>query len=83
MDSTSIASTFGLLTEAEYAQLRAVEIKQIRLERWSGSGPAYVKLGKRVCYPVDAVKAYILQNTVTPTKAPTLTDGKRRGASAP
>lgn len=78
--NTDIASTLGLVSEEQYAKLRNIQLGQVRNERSAGRGPAYVKLGKRVMYPLEAVRRYICENTITPTSAATLIDGTpRRG----
>jgi hypothetical protein len=70
-----LTQELGLISEAAYAKLRDKAIGSVRNERARGDGPAYVKLGRQVLYPLAAVKAYIAANTVSPSKQPTLVTG--------
>ena len=73
-----LAEEFGLVPEEALAELRNCKVSQLRNERSAGAGPAYVRIGRRVLYPLDAVRAYVLRNTVVPSLAPTLVAGSRR-----
>lgn len=47
-----------VLTEADLASRWAMSPKTLQRWRMEGRGPHYLKLGKRVSYPLNAVIAY-------------------------
>ena len=47
-----------VLTEADLASRWAMSPKTLQRWRTTGEGPAYLKLGKRVSYPLNAVIAF-------------------------
>lgn len=55
------------LTQSEVAALLRLSPRTLERHRVSGTGPAYVKLGRRVVYSRDAVEAWALANTVCST----------------
>ena len=47
-----------VLTEADLASRWAMSPKTLQRWRMTGTGPTYLKLGKRVSYPLNAVIAF-------------------------
>lgn len=72
-----LTSELDAFTEEEMALLRGVKLKSLADERSRGQGPPFTKLGKRILYPKQGVRKFLAQQTVIPSKAPTLIDGKR------
>ena len=52
-----------LLSKAEAAAALCVDVKTLDRWRWTGIGPDYVKLPKRVCYTEEAINEYIKERT--------------------
>jgi hypothetical protein len=78
-----LKTELGLIDESEVAAWRDVDIAALRNERAKGKGPPYIRIGRKVFYPLDKLRAYLKAATVTPKRAPTLLDGngKRRPRS--
>ena len=55
------------LTETELSEMLAVPKSTLRWRRFVGLGPAYVKIGRSVRYPVKAVREFIDSNVHIPT----------------
>lgn len=55
------------LNQIELAKRWKISPRTLERWRWAGQGPAFVKLGGRVVYQVDAIEAYergrVCQNT--------------------
>lgn len=58
-----------LLTAAEVAAFVQVSVDTLANWRYLGRGPAYVRQGRIVRYPTDALDAWIATNQVAPTHA--------------
>lgn len=54
----------SLLTEFEVANLIKKSVKTLQNDRWRRKGLPFVKLGKSVRYPMNAVVDYITVNTI-------------------
>lgn len=52
-----------LLTTPEAAQLLKLKKNTLEIWRFQGTGPDYIKIGRTVRYPVDALKSYLAENT--------------------
>lgn len=52
----------NMITEAELAEAWKVTRVFLRLSRMRGKGPAFVKIGRAVRYPVDAVDSFVKAN---------------------
>lgn len=52
------------LTEAELAKRWSVSVQTLRRWRQQETGPAYMKLGKRVAYSLEAIEKYERENTI-------------------
>lgn len=76
--SNNIVDELNLHPEAVVAQLRNVTRRTLANERSSGKGPPYVRLGRKIFYPKDGLKKFLAATTITPSRAPTLIDGKPR-----
>ena len=48
-----------LLTERQVEQEYGLRVKTLQKWRWSGEGPAHIKLGRSVRYRVADIEAYI------------------------
>jgi len=55
------------LTEAELSEMVSVPRSTLRWRRFVGLGPVYVKIGRSVRYPIDAVRQFIASNIHVPT----------------
>ena len=59
----------GLLSEAEYAQLRGVSPRTVKRERALRSGPPYIRWGRAVFYRRAAIEAWLVaQESASPVK---------------
>lgn len=52
----------NLITETDYAALRGVSVRTIQRERALRTGPAFVKLGRKVFYRPAAIESWIIAN---------------------
>jgi hypothetical protein len=80
--ATELKAQLGLLDEAEVCALLNMKLVSLRNQRHRDQGPPWTRLGREVFYPIEKMRAYIAAQTVTPSSAPTLIDGKRRGRRA-
>jgi predicted DNA-binding transcriptional regulator AlpA len=55
------------LTQSEVAALLRLSPRTLERHRVSGTGPAYVKLGRKVVYSRDTIEAWALANTIRST----------------
>jgi hypothetical protein len=55
------------LTELELSEMVSIPRSTLRWRRFVGLGPAYIKIGRSVRYPVPAVREFIESNIHTPT----------------
>jgi hypothetical protein len=55
------------LTEAELSEMVSVPRSILRWRRFVVLGPVYVKIGRSVRYPIDAVRQFIDSNIHVPT----------------
>jgi hypothetical protein len=80
MSSVDLKSTLGVAEETDVAALLHMTLPSLRNQRARGMGPPYTRIGRKVFYPIDKLRKYLAQSTVTPGRAPTLIDGsgKRR-----
>jgi hypothetical protein len=79
-----VKAVFGLISEAEYAEIRHCEIATLTNERSRGKGPPWTKIGNKTYYPVKGLRKEIAAKTVTPKpKPPTLIDGVKPKKSPP
>ena len=79
---TDLQSRLGLISEEDYAEMRGVTLRSLRNERVRGKGPPYTRHGQRVFYPLAALEKFNAQQTVVPTRAKTLIDGRQRRSGA-
>lgn len=56
-------------TPKEVAEFRHTTEKALAQERYRGTGPAYMRLGRRIFYDWEAVYAWMDANTETPGAA--------------
>ena len=56
-----------LLLPAEAARLLRLSVRTLEKARTVGTGPVYVRLGRRVCYEVSAVAEWVAANRRTST----------------
>jgi hypothetical protein len=70
----------GYMSAADLAKL--IDVEEVTLRNWRAAkkGPAYTKVhGNRIVYPIDAVKKWLADQTVTPDATPpTLIEGQSR-----
>lgn len=60
---------FGLLTPADLSALRGIDERTLAVERCTGRGPDYVKLGRRVFYREEDITAWLRLNIVQTDRA--------------
>jgi hypothetical protein len=77
METKSLDTDLGLITEQAYAQFVGKTLGSVRNERHLGRGPAFVKLGRTIKYPLAEVQRYVAANTRKPGAAPTLSEGAK------
>lgn len=56
-----------LLNQSEAAERLRVSKQWLAVARMQGTGPEFVKIGRRVLYPQKAIDAFIAENTRTST----------------
>ncbi len=76
--ATELKAQLGLLDETEVCALLNMKLVSLRNQRHRDQGPPWTRIGVRVFYPIDKLRAYIAAQTVTPSRAPTLIDAKRK-----
>jgi hypothetical protein len=64
--------------EDDFALLRRVKVSALRNERSKGEGPPFVRIGRKVFYPLAELRAYMQASTIRPVVTPTLIHGRRR-----
>lgn len=57
------------LTQREVSALLRISPRTLERHRLNGTGPAYIKLGRRVVYRREAIEAWAAVNTFTSTSA--------------
>lgn len=67
MAMTEAPKRLPLATPHEVAEFRRTTVATLAQERYKGSGPKYVKLGKRIFYDWADVYAWIDANTLQRT----------------
>ena len=55
-----------LATPTEVAKYRHTTVERLAQERYLGTGPAYIKDGRKILYEWEAVDAYLAERTVQP-----------------
>ncbi len=72
-----------LADEASVAALLNMTLPSLRNQRARDAGPPYQRIGRRVFYPLDKLRAFLAASTVTPSSKPTLTSGASKRRRAP
>lgn len=49
----------GYLSEEQYASFRGLSLRSTRNERARGAGPPFVRVGRKVFYPVSGLRAWM------------------------
>jgi predicted DNA-binding transcriptional regulator AlpA len=57
------------LTQREVAALLRISPRTLERHRFNGTGPVYIKLGRKVVYRREAIEAWAAANTFTSTSA--------------
>lgn len=83
MSAVDLKTQLGLVEESEVAALREMTIASLRNERAKGKGPPYQRIGRKVFYPIDKLRAHLAAATITPSRARSLIDGDRKRRSRP
>jgi hypothetical protein len=78
MSAVDLKTQLGLIEESDVAALRDMTIASLRNERAKGKGPPYQRIGRKVFYPLDKLRAHLAAATITPSRAPSLIDGDRK-----
>ena len=58
-----------LVSERDYAKLRAVSLLTVQLERRARKCPSFIKLGRTVFYRQEAIDSWLDQLEVHPPKS--------------
>jgi hypothetical protein len=82
MEPVDLKSRFEVAEETDVAALFKMTLPSLRNQRAKGLGPPYQRVGRKVFYPIAALKKYMAAQTVTPKRAPTLIDGARKRSKA-
>lgn len=56
-----------LLKEQEVADILSMKVSTLRRWRWSGDGPAFLKIGEAVRYDPQTIRMYIASSKRTST----------------
>jgi predicted DNA-binding transcriptional regulator AlpA len=67
LQASAEGSHATFLTQNEVAALLRLSPRTLERHRLAGTGPVYVKLGRRVVYKREAVEAWAAANTFTST----------------
>lgn len=59
----------GMLSEIEAAEYLGLKIGSLRTARCRDRGPAYIKLGRRILYRPDDLRAYVEARRIVPQAA--------------
>lgn len=78
MSVEDLKTKLGLIAESDVAALRDMTVASLRNERAKGKGPPYQRIGRKVFYPLDKLRAHLAAATITPNRAPSLIDGDRK-----
>ena len=62
--------TEDLLTQARLAKRWDIQSSTLRIWRWNGNGPQYVKIGRKIFYRLEDVKIFEQQKIRRNTSAP-------------
>jgi len=73
--TTGGSSAAKLLDEHSAAEMLSLKVNTLRRWRWSGTGPAFVKIGAAVRYEPSAMQAFIEQCRRNPARKPGNGDG--------
>jgi hypothetical protein len=57
-------------SEEEFAAQRKVSPRTLRAERQAGLGPPYLKVSKKVYYPIPTTREWLAQKVVSPAREP-------------
>lgn len=49
----------GYFSEEQYASFRGLSLRSARNERARGAGPPFIRVGRKVFYPVSGVRAWM------------------------
>lgn len=66
MESLPVLHPKRFGTSEEVAEYRNTTTRRMAQERYLGTGPAYIKDGRKILYEWDAVDAYLADRTVLP-----------------
>jgi hypothetical protein len=58
----------GYLSEEQYASFRGVSLRSIRNERARRAGPPFIRVGRKVYYPVAAVRNWMASRQLQGSK---------------
>jgi predicted site-specific integrase-resolvase len=62
------------LTEKELARRLGMSIRTLQRWRWTGRGPAFLKLGGRVVYPLTDIESWEATCRIDPRQPTTASD---------
>ena len=60
---------YNFISEQDAAKFFGLTVKGLRKQRYSGEGPVYHKIGKKVFYTEDDIKAFVEDTRIDPRKA--------------
>jgi hypothetical protein len=59
----------GYMPESEMAVIRGVKPRTLRSERQKGSGPPFVKINRKIFYPIDGFREWLKAIERRPVRA--------------
>lgn len=66
MEPVPVRHTKRFGSPEEVAEYRNTTTRRMAQERYLGTGPAYIKDGRKILYEWEAVDAYLAERTVQP-----------------
>jgi hypothetical protein len=79
MSPPSSLADLGYIDDAQLSKMLRVTPATLRNWRCAGKGPPFATVhGRHIAYPVDAVRRWLAQRTVTPGATATLATGTPR-----
>ena len=67
MTNTSPTTTPEYLPASAVARMTGLTVAWLERSRWEGAGPPYVKVSRKVLYPVDELHAWLRSRMRTST----------------
>ena len=59
----------GYISDKDLAKVRNISERTLRLERQSGNGPPFAKIGSRIFYPTEGFRAWLASRVCRQVRA--------------